>query len=81
MLQFQIYDKYANNATKLSSVCLDRLSTPSEWTMDNFKKALILRTKAVSSRKPYTTSTNPWMWLNILIDNAFDLDNSIAYVL
>lgn len=61
---------------KLSSENVDRLSTPMEWSDENFKKSLAVRTKATFSQKPFTTTTNAWMWLNLLIDNISDSTDS-----
>lgn len=62
----------------MPSDALDRLSTPTEWNTSNFRKSLALRTKAVSCQKQFSTATNPWMWVNLLIDNVSDSSDSIA---
>ncbi|XP_031635799.1 focadhesin [Contarinia nasturtii] len=72
----KIYDKYSNYILKLPSENLDKLSTPVEWNDENFKKSLVVRTKATFSQKPFTTTTNTWMWINLLIDNVSDSNDS-----
>lgn len=69
---FQIYDKYSELIVKLPSDVLDKLTTPTEWNGSNFKKALIVRSKAALAQKPFTTSSNPWIWMNLLINCVVD---------
>lgn len=69
---FQIYDAYSTCIMKLPSENLDRLSTPFEWTCDNFRKSLSVRAKAVSFQKKFLKISNPFMWLNLLVDNVSD---------
>lgn len=65
---FQIYDKYSEQIVKLPGDVLDKLTTPAEWDSTNFKKALIVRSKAAMAQKPFTTSSNPLIWMNLLIN-------------
>lgn len=65
---------------QLPSENLDQLSTPSEWNIENYRKSLIVRTKAVVIRKSFSTAPNPFMWLNSVIDNVIDASDSVAYV-
>lgn len=77
----RFYDSLSNSEVfilKLPSEILDRLSTPVEWTADNFKRSLNVRTKAISCQKTFSTTTNPWMWINSLIDNVSDPNDPIA---
>lgn len=75
---FQIFEKYLTFALKLPSDSLDRLTTPTEWNIDDFRKTLMMRSKATSSRKSFSNSSNPWMWLDLLIDNVSDPKDSVA---
>lgn len=63
---------------KLPSEILDKLSTPLEWTCDNFRKSLSVRGKAVLFQKQFPKSSNPFMWLNLLVDNVTDQTDSTA---
>lgn len=74
----KIYDRYVDCLLKLPSECYDRLSSPSDWNIRNFRKALILRKKAILSKKALPNETNPWMWIDLLIDNVWDAGDAIA---
>ncbi|XP_055302054.1 focadhesin [Sitodiplosis mosellana] len=74
----KIYDKYSTYVLKLPCESLDRLSTPVEWNSENFRKSLTVRAKAASFQKKFPTGSNPCMWINLLIDNAFDLRDPVA---
>lgn len=72
---FQIFDKYADLIVKLPSQLLDKLTTPTEWNSDNFQKSLIVRSKAAMTQKPFSTTANPLMWMNLLINGVIDSQN------
>lgn len=65
---------------QLPSENLDQLSTPTEWNVENYRKSLIVRTKAIAIRKSFSTAPNSFMWLSSLIDNVADTNESVAYV-
>lgn len=74
----KIYEKYSRLLSKLSNETLDRLSTPATWNLTNFKKTFILRSNLVSAKKPFVTTKNSLMWLNLLIDNSCNNSDSNA---
>lgn len=63
---------------KLPSESLDRLGTPVEWNANNFRKSLRLRSMAISSQKAFVCTPNAWMWINLLIDNISQPNDSIT---
>lgn len=77
-VEVKIYESYSKHLLKISAESLERLSTQDDWSFENFKKSLIVRTKAVLSQKPYTNSSNSWMWMNLVIDNVSDSKDSVA---
>lgn len=57
---------------------LDGLTSPPEWSTNYFRRTFTVRSEATSIQKPFSTSSNPWMWLDLLIENATDSKDAIS---
>lgn len=49
---------------------LQQLTTPGNWTLENFQKAAIVRGKLCDLGIKYPTNDNSLIWLNLIIGNA-----------
>lgn len=60
---------------------IERISVPETWNLANFAKSLKIRAAAAKADKHFMDTSISLMWLNILIDNAVDVNEYEKYVI
>lgn len=66
----QIHRKYCQFLIEMPPDVLERITSYTTWTWDNFEKSFTLRCALITARRPHINSATSLMWLNALVDNC-----------